>query len=265
MTLIGLGAGLGSGANSLISRKIGAKDKKEANNVATHSVILIIILTIIIIVVCTLFLDNILYMLGAAKVMVYARSYGFFIILGIFSILISNLLAAILHSEGSIKKATYPFIVAAFANMIINPIFIYTLDCGVAGAAIGVMVCQTIFCLIPLIYWIFIEKSTYIQVSFKDYKSDFSIVKQILNVGIPASLEEIIMAILTALINGVLIYVGNVTDVAVFSATWRLVCIEIMPAMDVSIAAITVIGATYGVKIGKCLKNHLTLHLRLHS
>ena len=39
MALIGLGAGLGSGANSLISRKIGAKDKKEANNVATHSVI----------------------------------------------------------------------------------------------------------------------------------------------------------------------------------------------------------------------------------
>lgn len=248
MAIVGLGNGLGAGANSVISRSIGKKDLKQANNAVAHSVIFITIFTIIVTTVLLLFLDNILLGLGAKSVMELARSYGWWIIFGLFSFLIPNVFAGILRSEGFVKRATYPIIGSAILNMIIDPIFIYTLNMGVSGAAIATIISQVLIAVIPMVYWVLIKRDGTVKVSPKDYKHDLKLYRDILIVGVPASLEEIIMSALSGFVNGSLAIISGTTGVAVFSASWRLVGLGITPAMGVGIAAITVIGTAYGAE-----------------
>ena len=246
MAIVGLGSGLGAGANSVIARFIGQKNQKQANNTATHAIIFIVLLVIVLTTLLLVSLDHVLLALGASKVMDLGRDYGGWIIFGLFSFLLPNLFAGILRSEGSVKRATYPIIASAILNMIIDPIFIYTLNMGVAGAAIATILSQIILALIPMTYWILIKKDGQIKVNIKDYKRDLKIYKEILLVGIPASLEELIMALLSGIVNGVLSVISGTAGVAVFSASWRLVGLGITPAMGVGIAAITVVGTAYG-------------------
>lgn len=248
MAIVGLGSGLGAGANSAIVRFIGQKNQKQANNTATHGIIFIVILVIVLTTILLLFLDNILLALGASKVMELGRAYGWWIIFGLFSFLLPNMYAGIFRSEGAVKRATYPIIASAILNMIIDPIFIYTLNMGVSGAAIATIIAQIVMALIPMTYWILIKKDGQIKANFKDYKTDLKIYKEILIVGIPASLEELIMALLSGIVNGVLSVIAGTAGVAVFSASWRLVGLGITPAMGVGIAAITVVGTAYGSK-----------------
>lgn len=64
----------------------------------------------------------------------------------------------------------------------------------------------------------------------------------ILAVGIPASLEQLIMAILAIIVNFLLTVVAGTTAVAVYTAGWRIISVGIIPAVGVGTAAVTVAG-----------------------
>lgn len=70
--------------------------------------------------------------------------------------------------------------------------------------------------------------------------------KEILFVGIPASIEQLIMSATAIILNAMLAAVAGTTAVAVYTAGWRLVQIGIMPAIGIGIAALTVAGVAYG-------------------
>ena len=248
MALAGFGTGLGAGANSVIARYLGGDNLKRANNSATHSVVLGLGIVIVLTVLLFIFKDNVLLALGAKDVMNWGRPFIFWVIIGLFSVVLPGIFGGILRSNGDVKRATYPLIAAAFVNMIIDPIFIYTLGFGIGGASLATTLAQIIFGLCPMVYWLFIKKDNIVDINLKDFKSDSSIYKDILVVGIPASLEEFVMALLSAIVNGVLVITAGTTAVAVFSAAWRLIGIGVTPAIGVGTAAVTVIGAAYGAK-----------------
>lgn len=254
MALAGFGTGLGAGANSVISRFIGADNLKRANDSATHSVVLVLAIVIFLTLFLFIFKDNVLLVLGAKDVMEWGRPFLFWVIIGIFSLVLPGVFSGILRSNGEIKRATYPLIAAAFVNMVIDPIFIYSFGLGIGGASLATTLAQTVFGLLPMVYWLFIKKDNVVKIKFKGFKSDISIYKDILVVGIPASLEEFVLALLSAIINGVLVITAGTIGVAVFSAAWRLIGIGITPAIGVGSAAVTVIGAAYGAKNWKNLK-----------
>lgn len=247
MILVGAGTGIGAGANSLISRYIGAKNFKKAGNAGIHTIILSIIVSVIITVVLLVFLKEILVLMGASTVMNYALAYGNVIIICSFTILCPAIFGAILRAEGDIKRATIPMVITAVLNMVLDPIFIYTFNMGIAGAAWATTLASFIGLLL-LIYWMFIKKDTYLELNLSEYKTNFKIYKDILIVGIPASLEQFIMSLLGIVINALLAMVAGTTAVAVYTAGWRLISIGVMPAIGVGTAAITVAGAAYGAR-----------------
>ena len=79
LIMVGFGNGLGAGGNSVISRYIGAEDKRSANNAAIHNLILSAVASIIITILFTVFLKPLLIMMGATSVIDYAMEYGLII------------------------------------------------------------------------------------------------------------------------------------------------------------------------------------------
>ncbi|WP_407381131.1 MATE family efflux transporter [Methanobrevibacter sp.] len=262
LAMVGFANGLGAGSNSLIARYIGAEDYESAGNSAIHSIMLSIIVTVIATIALILVLKELLLIMGAEEVLGEALTYGYIVIAGVFSIFLPAMMAAIFRSQGEIKRASYPLMLTAIINMILDPIFIYTLGLGVGGAAIATVLAGALS-MIPMMYWMFVKKDSFLEIRMSEYKTNLTIYKDILVVGIPASLEQFIISFVSILMNYWLTILAGTVAVAAYTATWRLVSVGIAPMIGIGIAALTVGGAAYGARNYDNMKTALNYGVKL--
>ena len=262
LALVGFANGLGAGANSLIARCIGAKKYENAGNSAIHSIMLSIIVTVITTIVVLILLRSLLLVMGAADVIGLTLDYGYVIIAGVFSVFIPAMMAAIFRSQGDVKRASYPLMLTAILNIILDPIFIYVIGWGVAGAAFATVLAGTLAAL-PMVYWMFIKRDGFLEIRMREYKTNLKIYKDILVVGIPASLEQFIVSFVSILMNYWLTVLAGTVAVAAYASTWRLVAIGMSPLFGIGVAALTVGGAAYGARNLTNLKTALNYGISL--
>ncbi|MDD3573601.1 MAG: MATE family efflux transporter [Methanospirillum sp.] len=245
LVMIGLGNGLGAGTTSAIARKIGAGDLRGANNAAVHAIILAIIISAIITIPLVIWTTDIALLFGAGNTAELCGEYGRVVFGGTILILLTNVGSAILRAEGDTKRSMYLMALSALMNMILDPLLIYTAGMGIAGAAWGMIISQ-IFVAIVLAYWFFGRKDTYISVAREFFTFHKQTIQNILDVGIPASLEFFLMSVLAIVINGILVNVAGTDAVAVYAAGWRVVLFSIIPLAAIGTSVISVAGAAFG-------------------
>ena len=195
MILIGLGNGIGAGANSLIARFIGAKNIPEANNTALHSLVLTVIISVAGSIIMYFKLPTLLEIMGAGSSMQQALGYGNIVFTFMIIFIYSNVGTAILRSEGDVTRAMYVMAITAIVNIVLDPIFIYILNMGIEGAAWATVVSGFISCIV-LLYWMHVKKDTFLNLEFKNFKYENSITWGILNVAIPSTSENLIFSAL---------------------------------------------------------------------
>lgn len=247
MIFMGLSNGLGAGAASAISRYIGEDNKKSVNNAATHTIVITMGISLILSVVLLVFIKPILILFGAGSTLNLAVQYGQVIIGGSIISLFVGASYGILRAEGDVKRTMYAMVISSVVNMILDPILIYWAGWGISGAAWGTIISTTLVAII-LLYWMFIKKDTYVTLSLKDFKPDLNITKNILSVGLPASIEFVVMSILAIILNFLLVAVAGTNAVAVYNTGWRVVMIAMAPIIGVGLSVVTIVGASYGAK-----------------
>jgi putative MATE family efflux protein len=247
MILIGFGNGLGSGAAFAISKYLGEDNKQKADNASIHSIIIDIIVSIAITIMLLIFLNPILNAMGAGQTISYATDYGVIILLGSIFIILSNAFYGIFRGEGDTKRPMYAMIASAILNMVLDPIFIYTLNLGVRGAAIATII-SAIFVILILVYWFYVKKDTYLKPNMANFNFKKNISVDIVKVGIPASIQLLNNAFFAAVFSALLTFVGSTDSVAVYSTGWRIVTIGTTPLLAIGTALISVIAANYGAR-----------------
>ncbi len=250
MILNGASVGLGNGATSAISRYVGAKDKKRADSAAEHSLLIFIIASIILTVVLLLILEPLLHTYGASgKSLAEGMKYGVPLFAGLVGFMLSNGATGILRGEGDMKRAMYATIFGVVLNAIFDPICIYTLGFGSAGAAIATVSSSLIGAAL-ILYWILIKKDTYVEINLSKFKWNSKIAKTILEVGIPSSMDMLMMSIAVSIYLIFISTVGGEYGVAVFTSGQRLYLFGIMPLTAIGAAIVAVVGSAYGAKNG---------------
>jgi putative MATE family efflux protein len=141
----------------------------------------------------------------------------------------------------------YAMVLSSVLNMILDPILIYWAGWGISGAAWGTLISTALVAII-LIYWLFVKKDTYVSLTLKDFKPDLNVTKNILSVGLPASVEFLVMSILAIFLNILLVKVAGTDAVAVYNTGWRVVMIAMSPIIGVGLSVVTIVGASYGAK-----------------
>jgi putative MATE family efflux protein len=248
MMIISISTGIGVGASSAISRRIGAKDKIGADNVAVHSIIITLIISVIFSIIFYIFAEDIFILIGAKEAANMATSYGRIIFAGSIFLFFSNLAHAILRGEGDAKRAMYAMMFGAILNIILDPIFIYTFEYGVAGAAYATVLSMFLSSMI-LIYWLFFRKDTYVDFNFINFKFKNEIIKDIFKVGLPASVQQLSMSITMLILIIVITIVGDGDDgVAIYNTGWRVIMIAILPLLGLATAVTSVGGAAFGAR-----------------
>jgi putative MATE family efflux protein len=242
-----LSNGLGIGGGAAISRRIGSRDKEGADNVAVHTMIMMLILVLAFSIPSYIFAPEIFTLVGAGKTTGLAVAYARVIFLGSIVVFFTNVANSIIRAEGDSKRAMQAMVLGAVLNIILDPIFIYTLKLGIAGAAWATVLSLTVSSLL-MFNWLFFRKDTYVSFDFRDFSFKKSIVKDIFGVGVPASMQQLTMSLTMIIMNLLIVAVSNTDGVAVYSTGWRVATIAISPLMGIATAVISVTGASFGAR-----------------
>ena len=243
--VMGLSFGLGSGVTASIARFIGSNDKVNADNSAEHSIVIALLISGVLTTVGLVYGEEVLTFMGCTpsvlpeawkylKVSCYGLSFG----------VLSAFFRSILAGEGDMKL---PMILAALGtvfNIILDPIFIFTLNFGVVGAAWATTISQFIVFII-FTYVLFVKEHSYVRFKMKDFSPSKFIIADIIKVGIPASMSFIVMALGQLVFNRIL--VNYSTDaVAAYQVGGRIDMIVFLPIMGIASALTTMVGMFYG-------------------
>lgn len=245
--VLGLTMGLGSGVTASIARFIGAKDKVNADNSAEHAVVMGILISVILTTIGFKYGREILLSIGATDTVIdLSWSYLRIICIGLPFMVLSAFFRSILVGEGDTK---FPMTVAAFGtvlNIILDPIFIFTLGFGVPGAAMATAISQIIVFLV-FIYMLFLKEHSYITFRLKDFSLSSFIIRDIIKVGLPASMSMIIMSLGQLIFNRILVHFS--TDaVAAYQIGGRIDMVIFLPILSISYALTTMVGMFFGAK-----------------
>jgi putative MATE family efflux protein len=245
--VMALATGLGVGGGAAISRRIGAKDKAGADNVAVHTIILMVIISIIFTIPFLILAKPIFILVGAGDIVNLVVSYANIMFAGTIIIFFNMVATSILRAEGDANRSMYVMMFGAFINIILDPIFIYVLGFGVAGAAWATVISMSISSLV-MVNWLFRKKDTYVSFNFNNFHWDRKILKDISDVGTPASFQQLSMAVTMLIMNLIIVFVAGKEGIAIYTVGWRVVMIAILPLLGIATAVISVTGAAFGAK-----------------
>jgi len=242
---IGITFGLGSGVTSVISRFLGANAKKDADNSAEHGVLMGIVFGVILSVGGYLLRYSIFEFLGATpEIIPLAVDYFSVIVMGFIFHIMNVFFRSILSGEGDTVTPIRFQIAGTLLNMVLDPLFIFTLNLGIRGAALATILSQFIVMVLFLNY-LFKRKQSYIHFRFSEFHFSFTLLKEIFRIGIPASMAMIIMSLGGMVFNRLLIRFGG-EAVAAFGIARNLDQVFFLPIMSMANGMVTLAGMFYG-------------------
>ena len=240
-----LANGVGVGGGAAISRRIGAKDRIGTDKVATHSIISNLIIGSLTSIVMLLLLPHAMEFMGAGEALDLSLAYSRIIFGGIIFLYFNASAVSILRSEGDAKRAMYAMALGGICNIILDPIFIYSLDLDVMGAALATIVSMFLTTILTF-YWLFVQKKTFVRFHFKGFRFDPRILYDIGRVGVPASVSQMSMSLMAFLLTTIIAMVGGTMGVAVYTSGWRIISIATLPMLGFASAVTSVAGASFG-------------------
>ena len=198
--VVGLGLLFGNGAAAYLSRLLGRGDKDTANKVASTAIYSGVSIGAVVILLSVIFLEPILKQAGAIEsvmpyAITYTRIYIVFSIFNVFNVTMNN----IVSSEGAAKTAMCALMAGAVLNVILDPVFIYALNLGVVGAAIATAISQVISTLVYLCY--ILRKKSVFNFSIKECCFAKEIISEILKIGIPTLIFQLLTSLSIGMIN----------------------------------------------------------------
>lgn len=257
--VVGLGLMFGNGAASYLSRLLGSGDKKTANIVASTALYSSVLIGAVLIIFATIFLKPILTSLGATETIMpyaltYARIYVISCIFNVFNVTMNNIVA----SEGAAKTTMCALLLGAVINIGLDPLFIYTFDMGVAGAAIATAISQLVSTLVYLTY--ILRKKSAFTFSIKDFIPTQQTFVEILKIGIPTLTFQLLTSLSIALINRASSDYGDAV-IAGMGAVTRVTSMGTLVVFGFLKGFQPIAGFSYGAKNFKRLRESIKISI----
>lgn len=257
--MVALGDILGLGGSSVISRLFGEKRFDQARRVSGYCFSAGFLLGLIVLVLLFLLQTPVLKLLGATSATwEYARQYYLVIAAGAPFIVFFYAPVNILRTEGLAVESMKASVIGTVINIVLNPFFIFTCGLGAAGSALAT-VTGNIFADLLMIYYLR-TKSQRLTTSPRETKISRRMQGEILAIGIPASVTNLMSTFAMALTNRYLIAYGP-SSVAAMGISLKISMIITMVFVGFAFGAQPLIGYTYGAKDTKRFNETMRLDL----
>ena len=247
--MIGLATGTAVGVNALMGRALGAGERERANHIATNGVFLAGVGFAI----CAILAAFFARMFFAAQTSIdYIVDNGATYLricccasLGLFA---EIMFERLLQSTGRSILSMYTQGLGAIVNIILDPICIFVLNMGVAGAAVATVIGQ--FCGCALALYFNLKKNHDIRLHFKGFRPHWKIIGQIYAIGLPSVVMVAIGSVMTFCMNKILIAYHSAKETAAtaFGIYFKLNSFIFMPVFGLNNGVVSIIAYNYGAQ-----------------
>lgn len=257
--IIAVGVGTGVGINALLSKSLGENDKEKVNKIAGNGIFLSICIYFIFLLFgifasdwfISLFTkDDEILKLGTIYLKICTcLSFGS---------IAYTVYERFLQATGKTLLSTIAQISGALVNIILDYIFIYPLEMGVAGAALATVIGQFVSLFVAM--WFHYKKNDEVDGNIKYIKPEFKLIKEVYSIGVSAALMQALLAVMMAGMNAILgLSSGNQTVlIGSFGIYYKIQQIALFSAFGLSNTIISILSFNYGMKdkkrIDDCIK-----------
>ncbi len=241
------GAMVGVGASAMVSIRLGQHDRKGATQILGNAVMLNLILGIGIGLITFIFLEPILYALGASKdTLPYAKEFMQVILLGnVFAHLYLGL-NNIIRSSGYPGKAMIITLVTVAVNLILAPVFIFVFKWGIRGAALATVCAQFIGTITAIVHFTKIDSFVRFLPGYMRLKR--AIIKDIISIGMSNFLMLIFGSVVISIFNLSLRKYGGDFAIGAFGILISFANLAVMVVIGFNQGMQPIVGYNYGAK-----------------
>lgn len=251
MVFMALGNLFGIGGSSAISRALGEKKIERARQISSFCCYGSLGLGIIISLGFLAGMNGILKLIGASENTIgFARDYLTYIAFGGPFIMFGTAFGNILRGEGAAKESMIGNMIGTVTNIVLDPIMILMLGWGVVGAAVATVIGNIAASAFYLLY--FLRKKSSLSIRLKDFHMGDRIAAGVMSIGIPASLNNILMSCANIVLNQVLISYGD-TPVAAMGVASKANMLVVLLQIGLCAGIQPLIGYNYGARNKKRL------------
>lgn len=244
LTIIGMG--LGTSINVSLSKSLAEKNVLEANSIVKNMIILVILFSILLPLIILPNLGSILNLIGVGETYDACYEYVSILIFFIGIFYAADIFPFFLRLQGYVKIPVYITFVTCVLNMILDPIFIYSLNLGLKGAAMATVI--SVAASATLLYiMILYKRSDYVAVGEYKYNwdRDLEVMKKNLRIAGPIFFQSMGSLLFGILLNRFFVYEGLIYITA-YSFAGKLLSFVTIPLNAISSSMLTVIGFLIG-------------------
>ncbi len=252
MVFMALGNLFGIGGSSAISRALGEKNLERARHLSSFCCYGSLGLGAIMMALSLIGMNGILKMIGASEnTFQYAKEYLTYISFGAPFIMFSTAFGNILRGEGAAKESMIGNMIGTVVNIILDPVMILFLGWGVMGAAVATVIGNIAASLFYLSH--FLKKKSSLSIRLRDFSMKDQIAAAVMAIGVPASLNNILMSCANIILNNVLARYGD-TPVAAMGVAMKANMLVVLLQIGLCTGIQPLIGYNYGSRNVKRLK-----------
>lgn len=241
---VSIGTGLSIAGTSIISQFIGADNYEDAGEYATQLLSVSFLASIFFAFIGYVSAPLIIKLMGGTGDLAYfGEIYLKITCLDMPFMFIFFNFNSIMNAQGNTFLPTFFSGISAIMNTILDPIFIFNFNMGVAGAAIATLLAKLFLAVVGL--YILMRKSQKVKINLKNFKFKLPIVKKILSIAIPSSLGQSGSAIGFMVLNSFIYSYGTAT-LGAFAMVNRITSLINQPAMGIGAALTSIVGQNLG-------------------
>ncbi|MCP3397136.1 MATE family efflux transporter [Bradyrhizobium sp. CCGB01] len=244
--LTAVGQGIGVGAGSSISHRLGTGEHLEASRGASTALALAAPIGIAVTIALLLSLRGVFVTLGATpSIMSVALDYATTILFGYTVMLLNIVNGFIVRAEGNTRFSMWTMIAAFTLNAVLDPVFIFLMDLGVRGAALATLVSQIAAIGLYIAYFMQLRGTVRIRICHISFRPDS--IKQLVLIGVPATMTSILSAVADMLLYGAAAPFGD-EAIAAVGIVMRILTIGSLPIIGFCIGSQAVLGFGWGAR-----------------
>ena len=244
MIFMALGHLFGIGGSSAISRALGERRKDRAWHISSFCCYGSLGLGVMVAVISVLGMEQILHLIGASENTIgFARQYLTIISIGAPTIMFSTAFANILRGEGASRESMVGNLLGTIVNIILDPVMILGLGWGVSGAALATIIGNIAACFFYISYYV--RGKSMLSIHVKDFRIGEGIAASVAAIGIPASLNNILMSFANIILNQALVGYGD-TPVAAMGVALKSNMLVVLLQIGLCVGIQPLIGYNYG-------------------
>lgn len=230
---------LGAGGASVISRALGRKDRETAAVTAANVFLLFWSAALAVSAAGLLFLDPLLKGMGAVgDLSGYAKVYSKILLAGAVT---ATGFSSLIRAEGAARFSLYLWAVPVTVNLVLDGIFIFLCNMGVAGAALGTVISQAVSLGMSMWFFFFRKNRSYV-ICLRHFRLRGRIAAEVAGVGLSSLLQLSFTALLLILANRTLAEKGGSAAVTAFGFAQKLQNLFFLPQSGIVQAMQPVIG-----------------------